>query len=128
MSDVKEDSVSVMRARHVLVSLGDDDESTARQTLADIRSGKITFEEAAKDNFDQTGPKGGDLGWVQKDGFNMQVPQEVKDKILSSSAGSYSVVKSSKGWHVLNVTDGPSRKLVKFAALERRVTPGTQYR
>ncbi len=125
VSDVKEDSVSVMRARHVLVSLGDDDESTARQTLADIRSGKITFEEAAKDNFDQTGPKGGDLGWVQKDGFNMQVPQEVKDKILSSSAGSYSVVKSSKGWHVLNVTDGPSRKLVKFAALERRVTPGT---
>lgn len=126
VSDIKEDSVSVMRARHVLVPETEDAESTARQTLADIRSGKITFEEAAKDNYDQTGSKGGDLGWIHKDGFNMAVPQEVKDKILSSSAGSYSLVKSGKGWHVLNVTDGPSSKLVQIAALERKVTPGTK--
>jgi peptidyl-prolyl cis-trans isomerase D len=126
VSDVKEDSVTVMRARHVLVATADGAESNARQILADIRSGKITFEEAAKDNYDQTGANGGDLGWVQKDGFNMQVPQEVKDKILSSSVGSYSVLSSSKGWHVLHVTDGPSNKLVQFAALERKVTPGSE--
>ncbi|MFT7590266.1 MAG: peptidyl-prolyl cis-trans isomerase D [bacterium] len=126
ITDVKEDSVTVLRARHVLVPAGDDGESEAKAVLADIRSGKITFEEASKDNYDQTGSKGGDLGWVQKDGFNMQVPQEVKDKILSSSVGSYSIVKSGKGYHVLNVTDGPSKKLVQFAALERKVTPGTE--
>ncbi len=124
VTGIKDDSISVMRARHVLVAAGEDAEATAKSTLADIRSGKITFEEAAKDNYDQTGSKGGDLGWIQKDGFNMQVPQEVKDKILSSSVGSYSIVKSNKGYHIVNVTDGPSQKLVQFAAFERPVVPG----
>ncbi len=126
VTGVKEDSVTVMRARHVLVQASDDGETKAKQILADIKSGKMTFAEAAKDNYDQTGKSGGDLGWIQKDGFNMQVPQEVKDKILSSSVGSYSIVKSSKGWHVVNITDGPSKKLVQFAALERKITPGTE--
>lgn len=126
VTGVKDDSVTVMRARHVLVPSGEDAESKAKSILADIRSGKTTFEEAAQDNYDQTGKNGGDLGWIQKDGFNMQVPQEVKDKVLSSSLGSYSIVKSNKGWHIVNITDGPSKKLVQFAALERKITPGTE--
>lgn len=126
VTGVKDDSVTVVRARHVLLPSTDAGEAEAKLKLAEIKSGKVTFAEAAADNYDQTGSKGGDLGWVQKDGFNMQVPQELKDKILSSSVGSYSIVKSNKGWHIVNVTDGPSNKLIQFAALERKVIPGNE--
>ena len=126
VTGVKDDSVNVMRARHILIPFGDDEESEAKAILADVRSGKKTFEEAAKDNIDGSGSKGGDLGWMQKDGFNMQVPQEVRDKVFASSVGSYFTVKSTKGYHVVNVTAGPSNKLVLFTAFERPVTPGNE--
>ena len=120
----KEDSVSLMRARHVLVPVGDDSEAEARKIMADIRAGRTSFEEAAKDNFDRSGTNGGDLGWIQKEGFNILVPQEVKDKVLESNKGDMFVVKSTKGYHVVEVTDGPFRKLVKFAAIVKPVVPG----
>lgn len=121
-----EDSLSVMRARHVLIPMGDDAESEANTILADIRSGKVTFEEKAKENYDGTGNTGGDLGWFQKTGFNTQVPEEVREKVFSSAVGSYFVMKSPRGYHVVNVTGGPSTKTIQFAALVKQVTPGTE--
>jgi peptidyl-prolyl cis-trans isomerase D len=122
VTGIKDDSVSVMRARHLLVLPGDDAMSKARTLLADLRTG-ADFAGLAATNPDQTSVNGGDLGWFTKEDAGI-VPQEVKDKVFGSSVGSRFIVESSNGIHVVEVTGGPSRKLVQFGGLERKVQPG----
>lgn len=127
VTGIKQDTSAVMRARHVLLPLGDDSEEKANTILADLKAGRTTFEEASKENFDGTGARAGDLGWFTKDGSTNLVPQEVKDKVFASSAGSYFVVKSNnKGYHIVNVTAGPSKKRIQFAAMEKSIVPGRE--
>ncbi|MBO6517774.1 MAG: SurA N-terminal domain-containing protein [Bacteroidia bacterium] len=124
VTGIKEDSVAVMRARHVLIPLGEDAEEIAKTTLADLKAGRTTFEIASKDNYDGTAASKGDLGWFTKEGS--MVPKEVVDKVFASSEGSYFIVKSNRGHHVVNVTSGPFNKTIQIAALERGIIAGQE--
>ncbi|MCB9261064.1 MAG: peptidyl-prolyl cis-trans isomerase [Flavobacteriales bacterium] len=119
----KNDSVAFMRARHILFPFGENSETEAAQAMADIKSGKKSFEELASRNVDNTKNTKGDLGWFKKDGFSDNIPSDVKNKVFASSVGQYFVVKSNKGVHLVQVTGGPTTKTVQFAAYERSISP-----
>jgi peptidyl-prolyl cis-trans isomerase D len=121
--NIKDDSVAVMRARHILVLKGDDAMSKARGIMSDLKSGASNFEDLAVNNPDQTSQLKGDLGWFLKEGQGIVTP-EVRERVFASSVGNIFVVESDQYVHVVEVTGAPSRKLVQFGALERRVTPG----
>lgn len=71
---------------------------------ADIKAGKISFEEAAKVNSVDyaSGAEGGDLGWNFLDAYDpafAQTAQKAKVGVISAP------FKSQFGWHILKVTD-----------------------
>ncbi len=125
VTGIDEDSVAVMRARHILVLPGEEAMSKARTMLADLRSGAADFAGLALNNPDQTSSNGGDLGWFTKDNPGI-APAEVANKVFGSSVGSRFIVETGKGVHIVEVTAGPSRKLVQFGGLERKVQPGME--
>lgn len=97
------------RVSHILIKLTpilNDNQAKAKlnQIVADIKSGKTTFEEAAKLNSVDylSGADGGDLGW----NFLTVYDQKFAEVAKKSKVGVVSApFKSQFGWHILKVTD-----------------------
>ncbi len=97
------------RISHILIKtnpiLNDQQaEQKLAQIVADIRSGKMTFEQAAEKNSKDyvSAVDGGDLGWNFPQAYDPRFAQ----RVTSTPTGQISEPFQSKfGWHILKVTD-----------------------
>ncbi|MBP6124025.1 MULTISPECIES: peptidylprolyl isomerase SurA [Providencia] len=102
-------SVTEVKARHILIKSSPImDDTQARQKLVqiaqDIRSGKISFEDAAKENSEDPGSalKGGELGWNMPDVYD----PAFRDALMKLNKGELSQpVPSNFGWHLIQLED-----------------------
>lgn len=102
-------SVTEVHARHILLKpspIMSDDQARAKleQVAADIKSGKTTFEKAAKELSQDPGSanQGGDLGWATPDIYD----PAFRDAVMKLSKGQVSApVHSSFGWHLIQLLD-----------------------
>lgn len=114
-------SVTEVHARHILLKPSPImTDQQARQKLeqiaADIKSGKTTFEKAAKEFSDDPGSanQGGDLGWASPDIYD----PAFRDAIMKLNKGQTSEpVHSSFGWHLIELLD--TRKVDKTDAAQK---------
>ncbi len=88
-----------VRSRHILV----EDEAQARSILAQVREDPSRFAELAAEFSSDTSNKdqGGDLGLQGRGQF---VP-EFEALLFSAEPGTYDVVQTQFGWHVVNVQE-----------------------
>ncbi|ELY5881661.1 peptidylprolyl isomerase SurA [Cronobacter sakazakii] len=102
-------SVTEVHARHILLKPSPImTDQQARQKLeeiaADIKSGKTTFAQAAREFSQDPGSanQGGDLGWAAADIYD----PAFRDALMSLSKGQMSTpVHSSFGWHLIELLD-----------------------
>lgn len=96
-----------VHARHILIKpsiiLSDEQaKAKAQALLNDIQSGKITFEQAARQNSEDPGSsqQGGDLGWASADIYD----PAFRNTLLQLQKGQISsLIKSSFGWHIIQL-------------------------
>ncbi len=114
-------SVTEVHARHILLKpspIMTDDQARVKleQIAADIKSGKTTFDKAAKAFSDDPGSanQGGDLGWASPDIYD----PAFRDAIMKLNKGQTSTpVHSSFGWHLIELLD--TRKVDKTDAAQK---------
>ncbi len=89
------------KVRHILV----EDEKTANDLLAQIKSNKGKFDELAKKNSKDPGSaeKGGDLGWAPSTNYVQPFAQAVTS--LKKGQLADKPVQTQFGWHVIMVDD-----------------------
>lgn len=115
-----------VRSRHILV----EDEEQARDLLAQVRDDPARFAPLAAEFSTDTSNKdsGGDLGFVGKGAF---VP-EFEELLFSAKPGTYDVVQTQFGWHVVHVIERRTTPLaeaepeLRRAALQEQRTERTQ--
>lgn len=89
-----------VKVKHILVSEKDD----INKILLSIKSGAKTFEDAAKENSQDThtGKNGGDLGYIAEG----SMVKEFEEVAFSAKIGEISApFKTDFGWHILKVND-----------------------
>jgi peptidyl-prolyl cis-trans isomerase SurA len=114
-------SVTEVHARHILLKpspIMTDEQARLKleQIAADIKSGKTTFDKAAKEFSDDPGSanQGGDLGWASPDIYD----PAFRDAIMKLSKGQTSApIHSSFGWHLIELLD--TRKVDKTDAAQK---------
>ncbi|WP_075182300.1 peptidylprolyl isomerase SurA [Pantoea sp. 1.19] len=114
-------SVTEVHARHILLKpspiLSDDQaRQKLQQIAADIKSGKTSFANAAREFSDDPGSanQGGDLGWTAPEAFD----PAFRDALLRLKKGETSgPVHSSFGWHLIQLMD--TRKVDKTDAAQK---------
>ncbi len=114
-------SVTEVHARHILLKpspIMTDQQARLKleQIAADIKSGKTTFDKAAKAFSDDPGSanQGGDLGWATPDIYD----PAFRDAIMKLNKGQTSApVHSSFGWHLIELLD--TRKVDKTDAAQK---------
>lgn len=102
-------SVTEAHARHILLKpspIMTDEQARVKieQIAADIKSGKTTFEAAAKAFSQDPGSanQGGDLGWASPDMYD----PAFRDALMKLNKGQVSApVHSSFGWHLIQLLD-----------------------
>ena len=129
VTGISSDSVSSIRGSHILINVSGTDtaqaEKSARELIAQIKSGATTFEaEANKKNYDASRGKGGDMGWVRKD--SRTYPKRLVNRLFKSPKGQYFVVRSKKGVHIGKTTSQASRKTVQVAIVDQKIFPSTK--
>ncbi|GAB6079792.1 MAG: peptidyl-prolyl cis-trans isomerase [Hydrogenophilus thermoluteolus] len=86
--------------RHILF----ESESAAKQAIADLKSGKVKWEELAKQSKDPgSREKGGDLGWATPEMFVKPFSDAMTQ--LKKGEMTEQPVKSEFGWHVIRLDD-----------------------
>jgi parvulin-like peptidyl-prolyl isomerase len=103
-----------VRSRHILV----EDEAQARSILAEVREDESRFAELAAEVSTDTSNKdqGGDLGLQGRGQF---VP-EFEALLFSAEPGTYDVVQTQFGWHVVNVQERETTSLAEATPELRR--------
>lgn len=103
-----------VRSRHILVA----DEAQARSILAQVREDPSTFADLAAEFSTDTSNKdqGGDLGSQGKGQF---VPA-FEALLFSAEPGTYDVVQTEFGWHVVNVQERQTTSLAEATPELRR--------
>lgn len=102
-------SVTEVHARHILLKpspIMTDNQARVKleQIAADIKSGKTTFDAAAKSFSEDPGSanQGGDLGWASADIYD----PAFRDALMKMQKGQVSApVHSSFGWHLIQLMD-----------------------
>jgi peptidyl-prolyl cis-trans isomerase C len=90
---------SKVSAKHILV----DSESQANEILQNIRSGKMSFETAAKKSSKcPSGENGGDLGYF---GRGMMVKEFEETAFAAVKGEIVGPIKTTFGWHLIKVVD-----------------------
>ncbi|HFO2532497.1 TPA: peptidylprolyl isomerase SurA [Yersinia enterocolitica] len=114
-------SVTEVHARHILLKpspVMTDDQARAKlmTAAADIKSGKTTFANIAKEISQDPGSavQGGDLGWASPDIYD----PAFRDALMKLQKGEISApVHSSFGWHLIQVVD--TRQVDKTDAAQK---------
>ena len=101
-----------VEASHILV----DDEDKAKAILADIKSGKASFEDAAKENSScPSKEKGGALGNFTRG----QMVPEFENAAFAMNAGDISEpVKTQFGYHIIKVTNKTEAKEIPYEEIK----------
>ena len=116
---------AAIRASHILIrsdkNMPKKDQEAAQKKAADllrdIETGKVTFEEAAKNHSaDGTRSRGGDLGFFTKG--QMVPPFEKAAFALKKGQMTGKPVKSEFGWHIIKVTDTRDASIRPFAEVK----------
>jgi peptidyl-prolyl cis-trans isomerase D len=117
-----------VQASHILIRVQSAEEEKKAEAKLDsikekIDAGRVTFEQAAKDNSqDGSAEMGGDLGWFKP---GMMVP-EFDKAAFESKKGEIVKVKTQFGYHLLKVTNqGSTSKHYQLAIVDREVTAST---
>lgn len=99
------------KVRHILV----EDQKQAEDLLAQIKSKKISFEDAAtQHSIDPgSGKNGGDLGWAPTSNYVPEFGEAVEK--LDKGVMADEPVQSQFGWHIIQVED---ERPVEFPALD----------
>lgn len=119
--DKKSVSVTEVHARHILIKpsvVMTDAQARAKleQAAADIKSGKATFADEAKQLSQDPGSanQGGDLGWASPDMYD----PAFRDALMNLKKGEVSApVHSSFGWHLIQLLD--TRQVDKTDAAQK---------
>lgn len=119
--DNKTVSVTEVHARHILIKpsvVMTDAQARAKleQAAADIKSGKATFADEAKQLSQDPGSanQGGDLGWASPDMYD----PAFRDALMNLKKGEVSApVHSSFGWHLIQLLD--TRQVDKTDAAQK---------
>jgi peptidyl-prolyl cis-trans isomerase SurA len=114
-------SVTEVHSRHILLKpspIMTDEQARVKleQVSADIRSGKTTFDKAAKELSQDPGSanQGGDLGWATPDMYD----PAFRDALMKLNKGQMSApVHSSFGWHLIELLD--TRKVDRTDAAQK---------
>ncbi|MGP3590409.1 peptidylprolyl isomerase SurA [Vagococcus sp. WN89Y] len=114
-------SVTEVHARHILLKpspIMSDEQARVKieQIAADIKSGKMTFADAAKQFSQDPGSanQGGDLGWAAVDIYD----PAFRDALMKLNRGQVSApVHSSFGWHLIELLD--TRRVDKTDAAQK---------
>ena len=103
---IKNVNIREFKVRHVLFKKDDaNSEKNAKTVIAELDAGK-NFEELAKSKSQgPSGPKGGDIGWLNE--AQLRNMPDLAQALSEMKKGSYSKkpVKSNIGWHVLKLDD-----------------------
>lgn len=125
------DSLFTFRMSHILVPVeGPNKEDTiaaqkkAADLLAEIRSGSKQFESEAMRNFDGTGARQGDLGYIRED--NLGWPKKLINAGLSNNPGQYFIVTTERGVHIAKVTAAKTKRTLKVAVLNQSITASNE--
>ncbi|GHB67758.1 peptidylprolyl isomerase [Persicitalea jodogahamensis] len=126
----RKDSLSTVRASHILISFenpSDSAKAVARQKAEGILNqlrGGASFEALAATNSTDQGSaqRGGDLGYFQNNG-GMVKPFE--DAVFSHSGTGLipRLVESQFGYHIIKVTDAKSNTLYRLATIAKTIAP-----
>ncbi len=124
--NTKEDSVSAIRASHILFKAnGETDEAKAEaqkkasEVLAQIKGG-ASFEEMARQHgTDGTAAVGGDLGWFTQG----RMVKEFEDAVFNfNSTGLLpQPVKTQFGYHIIKVTEPETSRKYQLATVTRNI-------
>jgi peptidyl-prolyl cis-trans isomerase D len=93
-------------------------EQTAREALAQIKSGADFGELAKKYSEDSSAPKGGEIGWIVRG----QTVKEFEDTAFSMKPGQVSdLIKTTYGIHLVKVLDKQSAHLQTFEDVKGQI-------
>ncbi len=126
----RKDSLSTVRASHILVSFenpSDSAKAAARQKAENILTqlrGGASFEAlAATNSTDQaSAQRGGDLGYFQNNG-GMVKPFEEAVFSMNGTGLIPRLVESQYGYHIIKVTDAKSNTLYRLATIAKTIAP-----
>ena len=132
-SKIFDDTVSSVKASHILIEAEDDSDAAdaaakkeAREVLQKARSGQ-DFAELAKEYSDgPSATRGGDLGWF-KEG---QMVDEFNEAVFAKSGTGVinDIIKTQYGYHIINVTEEKTAKTYKIATIHRDIIPSESTR
>jgi len=132
-SQIYDDTVSSVKASHILIEAEDDSneadakaKAKAREVLQKAISGQ-DFAELAKDNSDgPSATRGGDLGWF-KEG---QMVDEFNEAVFAKSGTGVinRLIKTQYGYHIIKVTEEKTAKTYKIATIYRDIIPSESTR
>jgi len=119
------------KVRHVLLGLPNNatqqDKDRTRATLEEYRSqliaGKITFAELVKKHSQDEGTKdkGGDLGWISRDGMRGEMREFENVAFALKSGGVSKPVLSSYGYHLIQLEDHEKALKTTFEGVREKV-------
>ena len=126
-----EDSIPAVRASHILIKFADSSKATkataydrAKEILASLKSNKISFEDAARQNSQDpgSGQNGGDLNWIAKNG---QMVKPFETAIFSAGKVGLvdKIVETQYGYHIIKITQAPTRTKYRIAGIQKNVVP-----
>ncbi len=132
VSDVKEDTVEYVRARHILFKA--DKGATAEQkaevrakankVLEEIKAGGDFAKLAAQYGEDGTSTKGGDLGWYGKG--QMVAPFEQATFGVDNPTLLPNLVETDFGYHIVEVTQPRNKTAYKIASISLTLEPSEE--
>lgn len=113
---------SQVRLSQIFISLSDKTEREARakleRVLEELEAGR-PFEEVARAySEDPAAPEGGDLGYLELDALDPAVREEVETLEVGEVTP---VIRSSRGYHILLLTDKKGEDPMPFEAVRERV-------
>lgn len=130
VSEIKEDTVSYTRARHILFKTEEGNEAEVRKQAQDvlnqIKKGADFAEMAQQYGQDGTASQGGDLGWFPEG--RMVEPFE-KAVFAQNAPGLINqLVQTDYGYHIIEVTEPKTNKVYKVATVESVLYPSDETR
>jgi peptidyl-prolyl cis-trans isomerase D len=122
--DSKNDSISSLRASHILFRTDVDKDAAKKQAnevLAQIKGG-ASFEDMARQyGTDGTKDRGGDLGWFSN---NHQMVKPFEDACFKFNGKGLlpNLVETQFGYHIIKITEPKTNKKYLIASVEKEIT------
>ncbi|NJL11659.1 MAG: peptidylprolyl isomerase [Microscillaceae bacterium] len=134
VTDIREDSVDFVRARHILFQIqpnatAEEKEKArtqANEVLQKIKEGSDFAKMAQQYGQDGTKDRGGDLGWFKRG--QMVGPFEAAAFAPENPGLLPNLVETNLGFHILEVTQTKNRNTYKLATIERGLEPSEETR